>query len=83
MLLPLPGNSGYWMEQMPISSPAAAIAGISTQDLMVWPDVLGHDVVERQPHTERQWRQDYRESREQIGQLGVRPVAGSGLMGYR
>ena len=35
MLLPLPGNSGHRMEQMPISSPAAAIAGISTQDFMV------------------------------------------------
>ena len=32
MLLPLPGSSGHQIEQMPVSSPAAAIAGISTQD---------------------------------------------------
>ena len=35
MLLPLPGSSGHLMEQIPMSKPAAAMAGISTQDLMV------------------------------------------------
>ena len=35
MLLPLPGSSGYQIEQTPISRPAAAIAGISTQDFIV------------------------------------------------
>src|SRR2546427_1612590 len=33
MLLPLPGNSGHQIEQMPVSSPAAATDGISTHDL--------------------------------------------------
>src|SRR3984957_1432862 len=32
MLLPLPGNSGHQCEQTPVTRPAAAIAGISTQD---------------------------------------------------
>src|ERR1700738_5694876 len=34
MLLPLPGRLGHHTEQMPINNPAAAIAGISTHDLM-------------------------------------------------
>ena len=33
MLLPLPGSSGYQIEQMPVSSPAAAIAGIRIHEL--------------------------------------------------
>ena len=32
MLRPLPGNSGHQCEQMPITSPAPASAGTSTQD---------------------------------------------------
>ena len=32
MLLPLPGSSGHQIEQMPVSRPAAAIAGIRTQE---------------------------------------------------
>ena len=32
MLRPLPGSSGYQIEQMPVSSPAAAIPGISSHD---------------------------------------------------
>ena len=33
MLLPLPGNSGHQIEQIPVKSPAAATAGISIHDL--------------------------------------------------
>src|SRR5689334_18894673 len=33
MLLPLPGNSGHQIEQMPVNSPAAATVAISTHDL--------------------------------------------------
>ena len=84
MLLPLPGSSGYRIEQRPISSPAAAIAGISTQDFMSygWP-CPRHDAVERQSHAEGQRRQRNRESRKQIRQLGIRPVQRCGLMGDR
>ena len=35
MLFPLPGSSGYRMEQSPISSPAAAIVGIRIQVFIV------------------------------------------------
>src|SRR5262245_6738876 len=33
MLLPLPGSSGHQIEQIPVTSPAAATDGISTHDL--------------------------------------------------
>jgi hypothetical protein len=42
MLRPLPGSSGYRIEQMPISRPAAAIAGIRTQE---WYCTLGRATV--------------------------------------
>ena len=55
MLLPFPGSSGHHTEQMPINKPAAAIAGISTQDLMV---VAGRASammsVEQHPDAERE-----------------------------
>ncbi len=35
MLLPLPGSSGHQCEQIPITSPAPASAGTSTQDLIM------------------------------------------------
>ena len=82
MLLPLPGSSGHQTEQMPISSPAAAIAGISSQELTVLLAVRRHETVECKPR-QRQRRQHKRESREQIGQLGVRPVQRSCLVSDR
>ena len=36
MLFPLPGSSGHHTEQIPTNRPAAAIAGISSHDLMVF-----------------------------------------------
>ena len=64
MLLPLPGSSGHRMEQMPMSSPAAAIAGISTQDFMV---VAGRARammwLNANPTPSASGASDYRESR--------------------
>ncbi len=84
MLLPLPGSSGHRMEQRPMSSPAAAIAGISTQDFMrVAGRARAMMWLNANPDAERQRRQHERESRQQIGQLGIRPVQRRGLMSDR
>src|SRR3954452_12885545 len=42
MLLPLPGNSGHQIEQIPVSSPAAAAERISSHDLNC---ILGRAIV--------------------------------------
>ena len=82
MLLPLPGNSGYRMEQMPMSSPAAAIAGISTQ---VFDRVAGRARammwLNAKPDAERERCQHERENRSASKTIGgsaspaVRPHA--------
>ena len=50
MLLPLPGSSGNQTEQTPITSPAAAIDGISSQEFSCGRACAGHEVIESQSH---------------------------------
>ena len=77
MLRPLPGNSGHQCEQIPITSPAPASAGTSTQ-LRIRRAGLRrcHEPVERQPHHQCHRRQHQPVSGQQIGRLLDRPVAG-------
>ena len=64
MLLPFPGSSAYRIEQMPMSSPAAAIVGIRTHDFITLAG-RARDIMwlNAKPYAQGQRRQYKRESR--------------------